>query len=290
MTSQQAAGILGNLDGSMGIAGWRWLFIIEGVITIGVAIAAGFILPDYPATTKWLNEEERNFASWRLMADISESDDTHSRSIWEGVKLCLTDYRLYLFVLTQHMSILSQTFQYFFPSIVQTLGYGEIETLLLTVPGMFLHHPIRPYVPTRLTYSPVWFATFLVSIAVTWSAGTTGDRSIHICVLMLFAVAGNAIVAGTTVVGARYFAMFLVSLSNLKPIPISNNTLTDLPTDANGRRILLPNHRLLGRELLPASSRQTQQRNRHRKLRRQRRFHLRLLHVPFQRRATVHPR
>lgn len=124
----------------MGIAGWRWLFIIEGVITIGVAIAAGFILPDYPATTKWLNEEERNFASWRLMADISESDDTHSRSIWEGVKLCLTDYRLYIFVLTQHMSILSQTFQYFFPSIVQTLGYGEIETLLLTVPGMFYNH------------------------------------------------------------------------------------------------------------------------------------------------------
>lgn len=134
----------------MGIAGWRWLFIIEGVITIGVAIAAGFILPDYPATTKWLNEEERNFASWRLMADISESDDTHSRSIWEGVKLCLTDYRLYLFVLTQHMSILSQTFQYFFPSIVQTLGYGEIETLLLTVPGMFLHHPIPHLTPRRL--------------------------------------------------------------------------------------------------------------------------------------------
>ena len=138
----------------MGLAGWRWLFIIEGVITIGVAIAAGFILPDYPATTKWLNEEERNFASWRLMADISESDDTHSRSIWEGVKLCLTDYRLYLFVLTQHMSILSQTFQYFFPSIVQTLGYGEIETLLLTVPGIF-SPPIEicTMCQTRLIYS-----------------------------------------------------------------------------------------------------------------------------------------
>lgn len=48
---------------------------------------------------------------------------------------------------------------------------------------------------------------------MTWSAGTTGDRSLHICVLMMFAVAGNAIVAGTTVVGARYFAMFLVRTS-----------------------------------------------------------------------------
>jgi len=35
-----AAGILGNLDGVRGITGWRWLFIIEGVITIGVAFTS----------------------------------------------------------------------------------------------------------------------------------------------------------------------------------------------------------------------------------------------------------
>lgn len=35
-----AAAILGNLDGAQGIGGWRWLFIIEGVITIAVAITA----------------------------------------------------------------------------------------------------------------------------------------------------------------------------------------------------------------------------------------------------------
>ena len=34
------AGVLGNLNGAHGIAGWRWLFIIEGVITIGIAICA----------------------------------------------------------------------------------------------------------------------------------------------------------------------------------------------------------------------------------------------------------
>lgn len=35
-----AAGILGNLDGAHGITGWRWLFIVEGVITIGVAFTS----------------------------------------------------------------------------------------------------------------------------------------------------------------------------------------------------------------------------------------------------------
>jgi MFS family permease len=35
-----AAGVLNNLDGVHGISGWRWLFIIEGVITIGIAITS----------------------------------------------------------------------------------------------------------------------------------------------------------------------------------------------------------------------------------------------------------
>lgn len=49
--------------------------------------------------------------------------------------MALKDYRLYIFILFQHVSLLSQTFQYFFPTIVQTLGFSPLNTLLLTVPG-----------------------------------------------------------------------------------------------------------------------------------------------------------
>ena len=101
----------------------------------------------------------------------------------------LTDPRIYLFTLLQHTSLLSQNFQYFFPTIVQTLGYGNIETLLIT--------------------APVWIATFLVSLVVTWTSGKTNDRSIHIVLLMLVSVAGAIICTGTTNLGARFFAMFL---------------------------------------------------------------------------------
>ncbi|KAK3371113.1 major facilitator superfamily domain-containing protein [Lasiosphaeria ovina] len=186
------AAVLGNLEGARGIAGWRWLFIIEGVITIAVAFAAAFVLPDYPSTTRWLTEEERAFAAWRLLADINESDAQKARTVWDGVKLAVTDPRLYLFVLLQHLSLLSQTFQYFFPSIVGTLGYGKIETLWLT--------------------APVWFATFLISVCVTWTSARTQDRSIHIFCLMMLAAVGNAIATGSTALGARFFAMFLMPM------------------------------------------------------------------------------
>lgn len=39
---------MGGMDGVRGIAAWRWLFILEGVFTVCVAIGAFFSLPNYP--------------------------------------------------------------------------------------------------------------------------------------------------------------------------------------------------------------------------------------------------
>ncbi|KAF2756162.1 MFS general substrate transporter [Pseudovirgaria hyperparasitica] len=186
------AGVLGGMDGACGIAGWRWLFVIEGVVTVCVAGVAAVVLPDYPATTGWLGEEERAYARWRLEEDAGEGDEAGASGIVEGVRMAFRDGRLYVFTLVQHASLLSQTFQYFFPSIVQTLGYGRTETLLIT--------------------APVWIGTFLVSLAVTYSSGKTGDRSLHIILLMMVSFVGNVIATATTNVPARFFAMFLMPM------------------------------------------------------------------------------
>ncbi|OOF98987.1 hypothetical protein ASPCADRAFT_394317 [Aspergillus carbonarius ITEM 5010] len=163
------AGVLGNLDGVHGIAGWRWLFIIEGSITVG-----------------------KLYAQWRLIHDAGEADEANSGSIKEALLLVFSDKRIYLFILIQHTSLLSQNFQYFFPTIVQTLGYGTIETLLIT--------------------APVWIATFLVSLFVTWTSGKTDDRGLHIICLMLVSVVGCVICTATTNIGARFFGMFLMPM------------------------------------------------------------------------------
>ncbi|KAI2632587.1 putative MFS transporter [Hypomontagnella submonticulosa] len=186
------AGVLAGLSGARGISGWRWLFIIEGSITILSAICSMFVLPNYPATTSWLSQEERAYAQWRLIKDAGEADAAGAASIKEGVMMALRDPRLYLFTLLQHASLLSQTFQYFFPTILQTLGYGNIQTLLLT--------------------APVWIAAFLVSLVVTYTSGRFADRSIHIVCLMLISVVGNVIVVSTLNTAVRFFALFLLPL------------------------------------------------------------------------------
>lgn len=91
-----------------------------------------FILPNYPHTTSWLDDEEKAFAAWRLLRDINEADEYKDKSVWDGVKLAVLDYRLYLFVLMQHVSLLSQSFQYFFPTIVGMFApqHDEICSML----------------------------------------------------------------------------------------------------------------------------------------------------------------
>jgi hypothetical protein len=155
------------------------------------------LLPNYPATTAWLEDEEKAYAQWRLINDAGEADDTSASSIKEALYLVFTDKRIYLFILLQHLSLLSQTFQYFFPSIVSTLEYSNIETLLIT--------------------APVWIATFLVSLVVTWTSGKTNDRSIHIMCLMTVSIAGCIICTASTNIGARFLGMFMYAFLSLHP-------------------------------------------------------------------------
>ncbi|KFH45921.1 putative transporter -like protein [Hapsidospora chrysogenum ATCC 11550] len=110
-----SAGITGNMDGLRGLRAWRWLFLLEGVVTVAVAIAAFFILPNLPRTTSWLTEEEAALASWRLEEDIGSDDWTNSeeQTLWHGFKLAIEDVKVWVL-------------------------YSNVITLLLTTPPYVL--------------------------------------------------------------------------------------------------------------------------------------------------------
>lgn len=54
------------MDGVGGYEGWRWIFILEGIATVIVAVLAFFVLHDFPETATFLTEEERAFVVFRL--------------------------------------------------------------------------------------------------------------------------------------------------------------------------------------------------------------------------------
>lgn len=67
------ASAIGKMHNMAGYKGWRWIFILEGVLTCVVAIAWYFLLPDFPEDVKWLNEEERTFIKAKLAQDVGKA-------------------------------------------------------------------------------------------------------------------------------------------------------------------------------------------------------------------------
>ncbi|KAK5046637.1 hypothetical protein LTR84_007398 [Exophiala bonariae] len=183
-----AAACFATLDGAHGIAGWRWLFIIEGVTTFGVALIGIFLLCDDPADTRWLTEEERALAVSRIKRDTV--GDEGRASVWSGLRQAATDPKLWVFVLMQNLHLSACSFNNFFPTIVASLGFkSKITALLLTAP---------PY-----------FVSGLLGVPFAWSSGRFNERTWHITGGFGLAVIGFAMSCASMNNAVRYTSTFL---------------------------------------------------------------------------------
>jgi MFS family permease len=115
-----AAGIFHGLDGAMGLAGWRWLFILQGVATFLVAIVGYFCLPDFPLTTKWLTPEERQLAHARMEEDTVGNKG--ATSVWQGLRQATTDPCVWLFAFMAHMHLAANGFKNFVSLLSQQIA------------------------------------------------------------------------------------------------------------------------------------------------------------------------
>jgi len=116
----------------------RWLFYIEGFVTVFVAICALFILPDFPATSSgWLTAEEQALAQLRMQEDVGSHNEEGMEDFKggeSGLKQALTDWKVWWLALALTSIKVSLSFGAFFPTISATLGYTPTLSLLLCVP------------------------------------------------------------------------------------------------------------------------------------------------------------
>jgi MFS family permease len=120
------AGITSNMDYTRGLRAWRWVFIIEGGITVAIAFVAFFILPNFPRTTSWLTEEERQLAVYRLKEDVGEDDWTssESQSFFHGLKLALLDIKTWILTVLLLAIVSSASVTNFFPTVVKVSAHS----------------------------------------------------------------------------------------------------------------------------------------------------------------------
>lgn len=188
------AAIMENMDGMRGISGWRWLFIIEGSFTVLVVPFAYIVLPDFPQTTSWLSQQEKELGIWRLQRETGTTDIDSEESAWQFVKknmlLVLKDPKVWLVAGINFFNVAAAGVTNFFPSVVETLNFSKTITLVLTAP-------------------PYLIATVLVPLN-SWHADKTGERCWHIVLPFCVTIASFIIAAATLNTGARYFAMCIM--------------------------------------------------------------------------------
>lgn len=113
-SSLVGAGVLSNMNGTLGHSAWRWLFWIEGSVTMAVAISAAFILPDLPHNSRGFTEEERAVAQLRILEDVGELDSDSNLSATAGLKMALKDVKIYVMMLTFTSYVVGLSFNAFF--------------------------------------------------------------------------------------------------------------------------------------------------------------------------------
>jgi len=115
---------------------FRWLFYIEGALTVFVAICAIFILPDFPTTTTWLSDDERRLALRRMQEDagVGDQEETETGGRAHGLYLAVTDWKVWWFAMAVNAIVVSLSFNAYFPTLSATLGYNPTVSLLLVAP------------------------------------------------------------------------------------------------------------------------------------------------------------
>lgn len=111
---------------------WRYLFIIEGALSVIFSVFAYWYLPLSASQAKFLNEEEKNLAFHRMQVDSSSvvSEEFNLRDSL-GIFRHPTTYCFLLIEVCLGVPI--QSVALFMPQIIQRLGYSTVKTNLYTV-------------------------------------------------------------------------------------------------------------------------------------------------------------
>ncbi|KAH6879505.1 putative pantothenate transporter [Thelonectria olida] len=191
-----AAAIL-QLDGTHNIAGWQWLFIIEGSATVGIGIICACIMPEFPYNSRMLSPLQRDLAVWRIESEAGAAEGSEKESVMRGFKAALVDPKLILLIFCNLLSQAQGSIANYFPTLIAALGFSHTISLLLTAPPYILaggvYYGIMYYSDRKNTVYPI----ILLCICIA-------------CVMYIIPMV-------TLNVGARYFSMMILPFASVGP-------------------------------------------------------------------------
>ncbi|KAI2767141.1 hypothetical protein CBS147339_8475 [Penicillium roqueforti] len=200
---------ISKMDGVGGLEGWRWIFILEGLLTVVCAVLAFFVIWDEPSTATFLSDREKAIII-DLLADSRASSsegqlEEKSAFDWKQFLAAVLDWQTWMHAISYWgAAVAVYALSLFLPTIIKGLGYSSAIAQLLTI--------------------PVYAAASIACIAVGYFSDRMGQRSLFTLVCygavfvgFLIAVAPSRFIPGLTYAGC------FIAASGSYPALSSNN-------------------------------------------------------------------
>ncbi|MGJ5203200.1 MFS transporter [Bradyrhizobium sp. HKCCYLR20261] len=123
------SGLLLGLHGWMGLQGWQWLFIIEGIPSIILGVVTWFYLTDRPEHATWLSAEQKAWLAARLEAETAAKQAAGHMTLGEALsspKVIVLSLIYFGFVGALY------GMQFWLPQIVKAFGLTNTQTGFVT--------------------------------------------------------------------------------------------------------------------------------------------------------------
>jgi len=131
--SPLAAYVMEIFNGVGGYKGWQWLFIVEGIPSVIMGIAAYFYLTDSPRKSAWLTEQQKQHVEFELAAESKALGDREHK-VWASLR----DPKLWVLILTYFCIVAGNaTLVFYGPSVVKDVGITDLRTLGWTMAGIY---------------------------------------------------------------------------------------------------------------------------------------------------------
>jgi len=207
---------ISKMDGVAGLEGWRWIFILEGIVTVLVAILAFFILFDFPETASFLTEEERAFVVFRLKYQGQTQGKAGGRMVaqaeefkWKYVWQAFSDWQIWVNIFV-YWGIVCPLYgiSLFLPTIIRTLGYTSSKAQLMTV--------------------PIYITAAILAVVFAYISDKVGKRSPFIIGFLLMMLVGFSMALGSSNPKVVYGGVYIAACGIYPAFPgiiawLSNN-------------------------------------------------------------------
>jgi MFS family permease len=183
-----SGGVMEGMDGLLGIRGWRWLFLVDGMPAVLLGLAAWFVLTDRPENASFLTPAEKQLVVDDMAADRRAHPHAPAGSILE----VLRSSKVWLMVLVYFTMAFLNTNQIWFPTLLRKSGAESVSEAAWILAG-------------------VWVIVAGFVLLVSRNSDRMLERKWHL--LLTGLLAGVAYLALPLVAGNLWATAFLVMLS-----------------------------------------------------------------------------